>query len=213
MKYSSLLRCAVVAVLPAVLTGCLNLKPAPDLTRFYVLSSEPSLKPLTNAAWLSLRVCVASIETPAYLDTPRLVVRREGNQLLYAELDQWAEPLRDGLTRCLRDDLAALLGPGRVNPLSYRRPAGDCLEVQTAVSRFEATASGQAVLAVRWMIVQTKTGQVLHAQFSEFVQEVPNPTAAPEGAVRALSEDVARWSQQVAEALIAQGASDGKTAP
>jgi uncharacterized lipoprotein YmbA len=190
------------AVLTAALCGCLNLKPVPDPTRFYVLPCPAVSNQLPAATRLGWSVCVAKVETPAYLDRPAIAVRQADNRIEYLELHQWAEPVQEGLSRCLREGLAGLLGPGRVAPLQYRRPAGPCLEVQASVAQFELAAAGQAILRVRWRLVETGTGRVRHAQISELVHPTPAPTAAPAKAVDALSQVVALWSRQVAEAVL-----------
>lgn len=204
MKRACLLMCLSAAAASLALCGCLSLKPATDPTRFYVLSCPGAAEPLTQEAHLGWSVCVAKIETPAYLDHPGLAVRRQDNQIEYLEWHQWAEPVQEGLTRCLREGLASLLGPARVAPLAHRRPAGPCLEVQASVSQFEINAAGQAVLHVRWRLVETGSGTVRHAQVSELMQAVPQPTSAPANAVAALSQLVAQWSRQVAEAVVRQ---------
>lgn len=201
MKPSRLSPLLFIPLLAAALSGCVSLKPAEDPTQFYVLSVAPTNQPPPDAGKGLPPVSVATVETPAYLDNASLVVRRNNSQLDYLPYQQWAEPVRDGITRCLREALAASLGAGRVNPLSYRRPAGEGLEVQASVSRFEFTGSGQAVLAVRWLIVESRTGKVLHAQSSELARDRVNVAANPDLAVRALSETVAEWSGQVAGVL------------
>ena len=187
--------------LAAALSACVNLKPAVDPTRFYVLSVEPAKAPLAGSATLSLPVFVSPIETPAYLDNPRLVLRRQSNELEYLEFHQWAEPLRDGLTRCLREHLAAWLGANRVPPLGRRQPAGDSLEVQSSVSQFEAKPSGEVVLMVRWRIIRTKTGAVLCALQTEIVRRGGSVVIDPGSIAVALSDAVASWSREVAEAM------------
>lgn len=208
MKRPSLLTCLAVAAASLTLGGCLSLKPAPDPTRFYVLACPGATEPLPNTAQLRWSVCVAKVETPAYLDHPALAVRREDNRIEYVDLHQWAEPVQEGLTRCLREGLATLLGPARVAPLAHRRPAGPCLEVQASVSQFDVNAAGQAVLRVRWRLVETGSGTVRHAQLSELVQPVRPPSSAPANAVAALSQTVALWSRQVAEAIVKQAVAD-----
>ncbi len=196
-----LLKLLPVVVLTAVLSACVNLKPVADPTRFYVLSVEPAKQPLAEAAKLSLPVSVAAVETPAYLDDRRVAVRKQDNELSYDEFHQWAEPVRDGLTRCLREHLGAWLGAGRVNPLGRRWPAGDYLQVQARISRFERTQAGQAVLTVHWRVVQVKTGAILYAQQTELTREIPNASTDAGAGVRALSDAIAAWSREVAEAV------------
>lgn len=195
------------------LCGCLSLRPAADPTRFYVLSCPGAAEPLAEAAALRWSVCVAKVEVPAYLDHPTLAVRREDNRIEYLDLHQWAEPVQEGLTRCLREGLASLLGSACVAPLQHRRPPAPCLEVQASVSQFEVTSAGQAVLRVRWRLVETGSGALRHAQLSELVQPVRPPASAPANAVAALSQAVALWSRQVAEAVVRQATSPGPAPP
>ncbi len=210
MNASILLKLTPAVVLAAMLSACVNLTPVADPTRFYVLTVDPAKEPLAEPAKRSLPVFVAPVDTPAYLDHPRLVVRKQGNELAYAEFYQWAEPVRDGLTRCLREHLAAWLGVREVHPLGRRWPSGDYLEVQASVSRFEATQTGRAVLAVRWRIVQAKNGAVLQAQQTEVIREIPGAGTDPGGTVLALSEAVGVWSRKVAEALSAHASVIGR---
>lgn len=207
MNRLSLLKCWMTAAVSLILCGCLGLKPTADPTRFYLLSCPAVAEPVPEASRLGWSVCVAKVETPAYLDHPALAVRREDNRIEYLEWHQWAEPVQDGLTRCLREGLAGLLGPTCVAPLQHRRPPGPCLEVQASVSQFEVNAAGQAVLRVWWRLVETGSGRVRHAQVSELAQPVRQPSSVPANAVAALSQVVAQWSRQVAEAVVQQALS------
>jgi uncharacterized lipoprotein YmbA len=87
------------------LAGC-NLLPEPsaDNARYYVLESAvPASAPAAGAVRLGLR----RVEVPAYLKAKAMVVRSGENELRYAEHARWAEPLDAGITRVLRDQLAA----------------------------------------------------------------------------------------------------------
>ncbi len=89
----------------ALLSGC-NLLPEaqPDNARYYVLeSSGPAAAPDARVVRLGLR----RVEVPAYLKTKAMVVRSGNNELRYAENARWGEPIEAGLTRVLRDQLAA----------------------------------------------------------------------------------------------------------
>lgn len=191
-----------LALLAVLLGGCINLKPVADPTKFYLLSVRPAPEPLPEASKLTLPICVAKVETPAYLDNPSLAVRQNGNVITYAQYHQWAEPVHLGVTRSLSEHLAGLLGASRVNPANRRYPSGDCLEVQAVLSQFEITATGQALLAARWRILHTGTGAVLHAGLSKLTSGQPQAPLDYSASVQALSETIALWSQQVAQAII-----------
>ena len=97
---------AALALALASLTGCNVLpEPKPDNTRHYVLESpaRDDVAPPANAPRIGLR----PVEVPAYLRQKTIVVRTGENELRYARDARWAEPLEAGLTRVLRDQLAA----------------------------------------------------------------------------------------------------------
>jgi uncharacterized lipoprotein YmbA len=202
MNTISRLTALTAALFGLALCGCVNLKPTADPTRFFVLSPPLASKPMPNRDLGEHIVAVAAVETPAYLNDPRMVERRGDTQVVYLDHCQWAEPLREGMTRCLRDQLAAWLGPARVHPLNRRWPAGPTLEVQASVSGFEVTDQGRAKLTVRWRIVESPEGAVRHAQASEITHDLSVPASDPEVRVVALGETLAAWSREVAEAIV-----------
>lgn len=105
MIRSRLLAALLVAAGALALSGC-NLLPEAqaDNARYYVLeSSAPAGAPDARVVRLGLR----RVEVPAYLKAKAMVMRSGNNELRYAENARWAEPLEAGLTRVLRDQLAA----------------------------------------------------------------------------------------------------------
>ncbi len=89
-----------------LLAGCSLLPaPQPDTTRYFVLeaASAPAPAPGADAVRLGLR----PVEVPAYLRNKAFAVRRNGNEIGYAADARWAEPLEAGITRVLRESLAA----------------------------------------------------------------------------------------------------------
>ena len=198
-RHSLALLLANLAV--GALSGCVNFKPVEDPTRFYVLTAQASREPLPNAARLTNLVFVATVEMPAYLDNPRIAVRRDEHQLDYSDRHQWAEPLRQGVRRSLRDNLATLLGSQFVYPLSHRRPAGDVIELQVSLSRFELASDQGARLVADWRLVQTKGGEVLAARHTEARCAYANNASDFTPAVTALTQVLADLSREIASTL------------
>jgi uncharacterized lipoprotein YmbA len=190
------------ALAVGALSGCVNFKPVEDLTRFYVLTAQAPRESLPGAARLTNLVFVAAVETPAYLDNPRIAVRRDEHRLDYSDLQQWGEPLRESVSRGLRDNLAALLGNERVHPLSRRRPAGDVIEVQVSLSRFELASDHSARLVADWRLVRTKRGEVLAARHTDERRAYRDSPSDFTPAVTALSETLATLSREIASTLV-----------
>jgi len=148
---SLLLALALTAVIGV---GCLNLKPQPDLTRFYVLSSPVANEgPASPTETDAPPVFLARVEIPDYLQNPAIATRLGETEIHFSHDHHWAEPLREGVTRVLRDALAARCGPDRIHPAAFRRPGGPYLEAQIALTQFECTAQGSAVVVARWSIL------------------------------------------------------------
>jgi uncharacterized lipoprotein YmbA len=62
----------------------------------------------------SNRILLRPPVLPGYLDAYPVVVGREGNTLVVSGKTEWAEPLREGVARDLRDALSQRLGASRV---------------------------------------------------------------------------------------------------
>ena len=190
-------------------SGCLSFKPVDDPTRFYVLTAQTPREPLPEASRLTNVVFVAAVETPAYLDDPRIAVRRDEHRLDYSDLHHWSEPLRESVRRGLRDNLAALLGSESVYPLSRRRPAGDVIEVQVSLSRFELTSDHGARLVADWRLVRVKSGEVLAARHTDERRVYQDNPSDFISAVTALSHTLANLSREIASTLV-QGEPSGR---
>jgi uncharacterized lipoprotein YmbA len=172
MNYSPLLTLALGAVLAQATTGCLGLKPRSDPAQFYALTTVPFADPATPPSQLAARtVLLTRVIVPDYLAHPGIVVRDGEARVHISEIHLWAEPVRDGVTRILRDALAARLGPERVHPIDTRRPRGPHLEVEVTFSRFELSSQNEALLDARWQLIAQpegarRTGGVSHQRHS-----------------------------------------------
>jgi len=201
MKTRRFLARLLAALAIGALSGCVNFKPVEDLTRFYVLTARASREPLPDAARLTNLVFVAAVEMPAYLDNPRIVVRRDEHQLDFSDQHQWAEPLRQSIRRGLRDNLATLLGSQFVYPLSHRRLAGDVIELQVSLSRYELASDQSARLVADWRLVRTKGGEVLAARHTEARCAYASDASDFTPAVTALTHVLAELSREIASTL------------
>lgn len=99
-----------VALLALMVAGCaarpvslVALPPAPP----------PAIEHKAESS-ASSRILVRPPVLPGYLDAYPVVVGREGNTLVVSGKTEWAEPLREGVARDLRDALSQRLGASRV---------------------------------------------------------------------------------------------------
>jgi uncharacterized lipoprotein YmbA len=185
------------ALLAALLAGgCATTPPS----TFYVLTPLPEAAartaPLTGGR---LAVGVGPVTFPDYLDRPQLVSRAGSNRLALDELQRWGGSLQDDFPRVLSENLAYLLGTSRVliYPSDVRLPMD--LRVVAEVLAFEADASGDAVLRVRWSVLDPYTEAVLAVRETGYRSQAKGE--GQEAVVAALSETLGAFSRDVAEVL------------
>ncbi len=144
MKFSLRLPLASLCVAALAFTGCNLLpEPPPDTTRYYVLESRgaPAPAPAADAARLGLR----PVEVAAYLKNKALAVRRGDHEIGYAADARWAEPLEAGVTRVLRERLAART---RVTAHPFPAQAERDFDVTVRILAADGTAGGVRFSAV-----------------------------------------------------------------
>ena len=86
--------------LSLAVAGC-NLipPPAPDPTRYYVLTSPEPEPAVTRVAQGSVRIGLRAVELAPYLRKGVLVVRHGENELVFDDFARWGEPLEAGIGR------------------------------------------------------------------------------------------------------------------
>jgi uncharacterized lipoprotein YmbA len=182
------------------LTGCFGfLKPAHSAARTFVLTSLP-VAPSVTARPGALAVGVGQVKLPAYLFNTSLAVRTGTNEIDYLPSVLWAERLENGLQRVLAANLAALLSTDQVR-LSAWRSEDVSAEVYVAMQQFDVDAGGHGVLVAWWRILSPGGEKTLRAGEVRLARQGPSPAGDPPGAVATLSELVADFSRQLAQAL------------
>lgn len=142
------------ATLLLLLGGCTlgkHSRPA----RFYVLNSLPEeTAPLSENASDIPYIGVGPVEIPSYLDRPQVVFRIAENELSTNEFQRWAEPLSDGTTRILRENLSELLGPEKVIAFPWLSSFKRDYEIHVVILRFEPqTTTREVELRVFWRLL------------------------------------------------------------
>ena len=137
---------------------------------------------------------------PAFLDRPQIVSRETHNRLAMDEFHRWGGTLQDDFLRVWSENLSQLLGTSRVLvfPSEIRYP----LDVRIAadVLAFERDADGQALLKVRWTLLDGSAEQVRSVRETLYRRPILPPGDA-NASIAALSQTLADFSQDVAETL------------
>src|SRR5215470_5642519 len=192
-------RCApfgIVLAIAVLAAGCLGGGSAP--TRFYVLA------PMDGAAVAGdrpLAVGVGPVSLAGYLDRPQIVTRPAADKIDLGEFDQWGEPLRDGITRVLAEDLSRQLPAAKISIFPWRGLEAVRYQVLVDVTRFDGPAAGDSALEARWRVLDALTGKEVSAKTTRLSE-----AAGGSGytlTVSAMSRALGALSRDIAQTLVA----------
>jgi uncharacterized lipoprotein YmbA len=186
--------------LALAMTDCVSLKRTPE-GRFFVLQSlaQPPATPAEPEP-VGL-VGVEMVRLPGHLERPQLVTWAAPNELKVDEFLRWAEPLEDGVTRTLAENLAALLPEYQV----IRRPwPGDTksrCRVAVALRRFGLQEGGTVELDGRVALLPHR-GDLALTMHPVSLTRGPLPSGPegtpPDAGVEAMNELLLDLSRQIA---------------
>jgi uncharacterized lipoprotein YmbA len=170
------------ALLGLLLTACAS--DPPRLVALPAPETATAPGPDRNAGATLL---VRKVTLPKYLDSFAVVVDRNANTLVVSGDAEWAEGLRDAVTRSLRDELSLRLGASRVLVRGERRIADAELVIE--FSRLDPS-DGTLQLDASWSFVCNS--RVLPAHASRTRLQVPleatTPSAVASSTVNALHD-------------------------
>lgn len=135
--------------------GCAK-GPPPD---FYVLHATTSDS--TAGIEHGVAVGVGPIELPAHLNRSQIVTRASDYQLDLSESHQWAEPLKDSVSRVIAVNLSNLLQSNRVYVIPRRRKVSLDFQVAIDIARFDGRLGETADLGARWTLYGKDTREPL----------------------------------------------------
>jgi uncharacterized lipoprotein YmbA len=147
------------------LLGCVLLASAcasSPPSRFYTLTPLPEAE--QRRAEISggrLAVGIGPVVFPQFLDRPQLVVRDSANRLTLEEFNRWGGTVQDDFLRVWGENLAYLLDTSRILifPSESRMPLD--FRVTAEVVSFEGRADADAVLKVRWSVMDERLQRAL----------------------------------------------------
>jgi hypothetical protein len=135
---------------------------------------------------------------PAYLDRPAIAVRTSGDELRLSEAHHWAEPLKDGVSRVVAENLSAMIPTEAVAIFPWRTPWVVQYRITMEVLRFDGPLAGPVVLNARWRLLD---GGGKELALRAVALEEPVPEASYAAMVSAQSRLLARVSRDMAAAI------------
>ncbi len=180
-----------------ILGGCAHTDPA----RFYILHSLSSSKTDKQviATEYDVPIVIGPIELREYLDRPQIVTRLSSNELKIAEFDQWAESLKNNISRVLAENISILLSTEDVFVYPWKRSELIEYQVIMEVIRFDGTLGGNVVLDTHWAILAGDEGKMLLIKKSSYSR--PTGGEDYQALVAAKSQTLADFSRDIAQAI------------
>lgn len=176
--------------------GCSFLRPAPDNSRYFALSSTDSLPAAApERRRPDLHLGLGPIRLPGYLDAQAIVRSGSSGSLDYIPDAFWAEPLSKGFARALLYRTEARAGTTHGVAYPWYSTTRVDVRVPVDVLRFEATSDDRVVLVARWSVERTGDGKIIAGDHSVFEESV---TSDPAVIVDALSRCLDRLAEAIA---------------
>jgi len=199
----SVARVAVLALLALLGAGaCLSASEPP---RSYLLSA--TTPPVSSGALAGSVVGVGPspaagpivgvgpVAIPAYLNRSSIVVRAGGDEVRLSGEHHWAEPLRDGVSRVLAENLSAMIPTNAVAIFPWRTPWTVEYRLTVEILRFDGPLGGPAVLNARWRLLDGSGKELVRrvVNLSEAATEPTHPglVAAQSRLLASVSRDIA----------------------
>jgi uncharacterized lipoprotein YmbA len=181
-----------------VLTGCVNLDPAPNRSRHFTLAATAD-SGADNRASLALVVMPVSI--PDFLKRSNVVLRKNADELEVSDFDRWAEPLENGIARVVRENLTALLNSRFIRTSDQPGARNDELQLNITVIEFTTDTSGEARVVIESKLLGADGKSILTASRTRLTTPTAEPPADSAKAVAALSDALKQYSEQLAGLL------------
>ncbi len=177
-----------------LLNGCASTGP----TRFYVLSPLGGDHAGECPDGRTLSLGIGPLEVPRYLDRPQIMTRTGPNEMVLAEFDLWAEPLKEGIPRILARNLQTQTC-ARVEVDAWKRPNRVDYMLAAVVNRLDGTLGESAVFDVKWIVTDERSKETVLSRTSTYTENVA--TGDYRSLAASYSSLVAAFSRDVAESL------------
>ena len=170
-------------------------------TRLYVLTSLTRAESVSQAVELrSVAIGVGPVELPQYVNRPQIVTGYNAPELQSAASAQWAEPLQDGFTRVLAENLSLLLATDRVTIFPWKSFVPE-YQVVIEVTHFLGQTGGEVSLVALWSILRKNGKDTLVSKKSSFRESTGS--SEYEALAAAMSRTVAALSRDIAAVVVA----------
>lgn len=181
-----------------VISGC-AVRSAPQVNYFSLLSMEQLGESQAIASYPEIFLGIGPVTIPESLKRSQIAIRQHGNQYEFDEFNRWAGVLEKDFAAVMGDNLSVLLGAKSVGYFPWMPHFTPTYRVAVDIQRFDGALAGEAVLEVRWSVVDADGKRILASGRSALRRQLPEPGYA--GLVKAESLLVADFSKQIAREI------------
>jgi uncharacterized lipoprotein YmbA len=181
-----------------LLTGCL-LKKTTIPARHFVLSAM-STNENHSAPKEYLSVGIGFVRMPSYLLNNSIALRNNANEIDFLEDAVWAERLDQCFQRALAANLSRLLSSDSIYLSDWAR---DQVMVRLSINvhQFDVDTSGHGTLIAHWRITSSDRGTPLKSGQVQLERVGASPHGHPEIIAITLSDVLAEFSRDLAQAI------------
>ena len=194
MKNPYSYKSTVLTLIGLLLMSCAVKEPE---TSFFVLTQSGNTR-IRQGRGTS--VFVRRIEVAPYLAKTSLVEMKGSNQVTYAPTARWAEPLDQGLSRAVADNLWRSFGIQAYSFLPAAPPPDHNYDITIRLERFEGNDNGDVVLIARWGVLASSSAELFTGRTTEIHRSGWQPGDYA-GLARLLSEEVVELSTEIGRAI------------
>ena len=183
-----------------LISGSCALRSSPT-TKFYILN--PLEHPVVEKQNVQEENCktigVGPLHLPGYLDRPEIVTRVNPNEFQLAELDNWAEPLKESVTRVLAENISRLICTQDVVIFPWKSSSHVDYQIDINIIWMDGKLGEKAILATQWSILDASGKSVLLTNKSQYTESVTGTTYT--ALVAAYSRLIVNFSRDIVQSI------------
>jgi uncharacterized lipoprotein YmbA len=160
------LRISIIGSIAAafLIAGCIDLAPQHDPTRIFVLTA-PAMGNAPRGDGV-LKLGIKRIELPEYLMNPKMVVRKDGFEIVHSDFHRWGEDLDMAIGRIVGNHLLKRNFINSVSTIPWSEKIDHDFEIRIQIDRFEGVGSSAARLEARWTIRSVASGEFVRTGYT-----------------------------------------------
>lgn len=190
-----MIRALLLSATFCLLAACASNAPPPQ--RLYQLNANAAS---TAPASFTRTLGIGPLLWPDYLRSRKIVLRLDANRITTLDDERWAEALEINFERSLRENLATLLQPPRLQTHPWALTDAPEIQVPIEILQLDTDTQGETLLRARWRIIKQDKSTLSPERNSEIRLQARDASVA--ASVIAQSAALGRLSEEIARQLI-----------